>query len=684
MPAKRPSVRPTTSGRAQPQVRPPGPQRHVTRGRPRSNAPGPQRRALPGLLLVLALSGLCGAWWLSHRPHRTVVTEPIASPGAGQEMEASERALREAAQRQPRDAGVQAALGTYLLEHRRPYAAMEALQNALELAPDAPSVPSHLAMALVMAREPQAALSLLDERNRSPAPFGQPVRPGGNHEPGEVDRRRVAAAAYLAMGDAARAAAALRGLGAALEHSPTALFDLASAGEAMGHDVAAAAAYRRYTLRKPGEVAGWLGLARAALRQRHADEALAALARADRAAPGEPRVLYQRGLVLLTRGAAAGDEPLHQFQQLLAVHPGYGPAQVQLGRWYQRHGQPARAAAYLSAAIVAGAGGDAAQLQLAEALEAAGRRADACYQRGVYFMETRQPQQAIREFQRMVALDPRRPEAPLMASTACIQAQQKVRAAAAVQKGLERFPDDPQLLARRVMLYLTMENRAAAASLCRDWLSRQPSAAAPYRLLGRIAREELNPAEAIRWCRQALERDPNDPDSLVETARSLAAAPTPAHLHEAAGLLQRAAALKPTDPEPPFQLAQILQRLGDLDDARQQLQRSLDLDPTARERVYMLSQLCRRQGKSAQARFYAQIVAELQRREQAVDTLWNRILRSPGAAGAHADLARLYLQAGDLAEARRQLAQAAALQPGDSTARQQLPVVTAILELREH
>src|SRR5437870_9503546 len=94
--------------------------------------PARSRRQLGGwgaLLLALAVIG-GSAWWLSFR-HRSA--EMAAEVTA---LEPQERALREAVAKAPADLEASRALGRYLFGRVRPYEAMWAFQDALELRPD--------------------------------------------------------------------------------------------------------------------------------------------------------------------------------------------------------------------------------------------------------------------------------------------------------------------------------------------------------------------------------------------------------------------------------------------------------------------------------------------------------------------------------------------------------------------
>src|SRR5438132_1298892 len=147
-----------------------------------------------------------------------------------------------------------------------------------------------LARALILAQLSQRALEVLAGCRGARSP----------QEDGE--NRRVAAAAYLAMGDPLGAVALLETMGAApgtpWVSSAPALLDLGNAQEALGNDRAAELAYLRHVRLQPDSVEGNLALGRVAARQRQWSIAFPALSRARRAAPEDPRPLDQFALAL--------------------------------------------------------------------------------------------------------------------------------------------------------------------------------------------------------------------------------------------------------------------------------------------------------------------------------------------------------------------------------------------------
>jgi tetratricopeptide (TPR) repeat protein len=572
---------------------------------------------------------------------------------------------------------------------------MWALQDALELRPER-QVRLQLARGLIAARLPRLALTFL---SRSPSPSD----PSGSPKP-ELEEWRVAAAAYLAMADPWGALGVLNAAGPARESSAAALFELGNTQEALGDDLAAAGAYQRHLQQDPDSVEGYLALGRVATRLKRGREALAALERARELSPDDPRPLYLSALALQARGGSIesavekrGSHPgsetresaraVDLLRRVLQAHPDYGPAHLQLGLWYQRlprgSRRPAEALAHLEAARAAGGEGDEARLRLAEALDEMGQKATACYHRGVYYLETQQPHRALREFQRMARLEPAQPRGVVMVSTAYVRMDEAGQAAEAARRGLERFPDDAQLLSLHAKALALADKRGAATEVCRRWLERSPNAAEPYYLLASMEREALRFDEAARLAEQALARDADNAEYLLEAVRIHAAMGTPEHLRRATEKLERAIHLRPDDPRFSLQLADLLRKLGHRDGALQEYQCGLDRDPGARHGVLGLLQLCPQLGKSGRAAFYGEIVRALQERSDATEPLWRRVRRDERDGEAHARLAQRLFEAGDLRQARFALQQAVALRPKNRDLARQLAIVERLLAMRE-
>jgi tetratricopeptide (TPR) repeat protein len=628
------------------------------------------------LLALGVLGGLLAALFLGILLWRSLQPQTASSVDSFEIADPQERALTAAARAHPSDAGTHIALGEYLLTRRRPYAAIWAFQDAHEQDPTHPAFRAALARALLAAHLPLQALEFLAKAGPRPSTKHQP--PTTNHA---LEQRRVAAAAYLAMGDPIGAIGVLNAAGQALSTSAPGLLDFGNAHEALGDDVTAEAAYRRHLELAPESTEGSLSLARVLARRGRQREALAALDRARRLTPDDPRPIYVAAIAMLARGST--NDGVQMLRRLAAASPEFGPARFQLGVWLLRRGRAAEALPHLEAARDLGAGGGDARLRIAEALEATGRKAAARYQRGVHALEAQDPHAALREFREMARLEPEEPEAAVMIATAYARMNRRDQAAAMAEAGRKRHPDDFQLLAMRAKMLAMIDERDAATALCRRWAERFPNAAEPLFLLASIEREGLRYPEAERLAEQAITKEPNRAEYRIEAARIDWAIGDPPHLRRAVATLGRAIALEPENSAAHSLLADVRRKLGDLDAARRAYERSLHLDPTNRAAALGLAELCRRLGKGERARFYSDIVRALQRRTDTADPLWRRVWRNARDGETHARLAQLFLEAGDLRQARFALQRALRLRPADRTLAQQLAIVERMLALRE-
>jgi tetratricopeptide (TPR) repeat protein len=573
---------------------------------------------------------------------------------------------------------------------------MWAFQDALELRPEDAEARRGLARALIVARLPRRALETLAETSAPRGSAGAAASMGGAEE---LENRRVAAAAYLTMGDPLGAVTMLEVGGSALNSSPAALLDLANAYEALGDDDAAVNAYRRLLQIEPHSVEGLIGLSRAASRQKRWTEALQAAVQARLQLPSAPQPVYQLARVMMARWDAqtagnrsAAIRPLRQrpgagsaspeFLQALNSLGGYGPAQLQIGLWDLQMGQAAAAIGSLEHAVAARAGGDEARLRLAEALAAAGRKADAAYQRGRYYDSAQQMPEAIREYQRLAVLDPSRKEAPLLLSALYNRMEKNEPALDAAENGFRRFPNDLSIRARLGLLLLLSDQRPRAADLCRHWMQELPKWGEPYRLLARMEREAIHVPEAAKLAARAMELDPRNAEYCLEAAQAYSASLQPDQQRRAVAALRQGLALDPGNPEIHLRLGEALERLGDLDGARLHYLRSMDGERNVRFGVYSLSQLCPRLEKAARTRFYAANTRALRERDDTVTELWRRVYQNPADVDAHAKLADLLLSAGDLQPAIHQLEQTIRLHPSAGKQRQ-LEILRRLQEMRE-
>jgi tetratricopeptide (TPR) repeat protein len=289
----------------------------------------------------------------------------------------------------------------------------------------------------------------------------------------------------------------------------------------------------------------------------------------------------------------------------------------------------------------------------------------------------------VTEFRRIQAIAPERVDGPVMTGMAYISMKRLDLAAAEAERGLKRHANHPRLLGQLGLLHVIGRNRPQAKQLCEAWIQREPQAAEPYRLLARIAREELRLPDSLKFCEQALARNPKDAVICSETAKTLAALGGPENSRRALDLAQQAVALNPQEPDYWLQLASLLRAAGREEEATHAFLRTLDLNPLSVASATALVQIAARQGRSETSRFYAGLVTALQDRGRTGDALWRTVYRRPSDAAAHEALARFLLASGDLLRTSYQLEQIAVLRPNDAAARRELATVERLLSLRE-
>lgn len=627
----------------------------------------PQTRR-PALWLWLPLALIAGlalgaTLLLAGRRHHPVPPAAAALPSP---LPPAEQELRAALVRLPRDPEAHRALARYLLEQHRPFEALWHFQAAQELNPADPDTPIAIARALAQAGFPERAVSLLHACLA--------------RAPRDLEARRALAEIDLATARPREALSALAGAGAALPTSAPAQLLLGDARAAVEDAAAARAAYRRAVELDPGGARGHDRLGRLALARGDGAEAKREFAAAREKDPGEVGYGYRLGQAYWAAGAR--DEAEQLWQEVAGSAPDFAPAQLALGKAYQARGDRRAAAQRLIAAVNADPASKQAQDALAAVMTAMGDPGSAAYQHGIYYLQTDRPELAVAAFEREAAIAPARVNGPRMASLAYTQIQRLDLAAAAAQRGLQRHPHDPQLLGQLGLLHILGRSRPRAAQLCQDWLKRDPTAAEPYRLLARIAREEQHLPEALRLGEQALARDPQNALVCSGLAETLSALGGPENHRRALELARRATALNPREADDWLQLGTLLHTAGNAEEAAGAFLRALDLDPGSVEACGELSPIAGRSGRPESAHFYASLVTEIENNKRARDILWRATHSRPNDPAARERLARALLATGDLRRAGYQLQQLISLRPGDGAARHDLGLVERLLDLR--
>ena len=178
--------------------------------------------------------------------------------------------------------------------------------------------------------------------------------------------------------------------------------------------------------------------------------------------------------------------------------------------------------------------------------------------------------------------------------------------------------------------------------------------------LGRAYSMSANYDVGIRWCREALRRDPNFVPALKELAT---AAMTSGRLAEAEEALKKAVALRPEDGNAFADLGNVYLRQGRVDAAQNALQRALVLDPAMPLANNMMGLAALRQGHA----------------EAAEKHLREAIRHQPDLAEAHNNLGNVLAAGHSYAEAGYHFEQAIRSDAAYVEARHSRGVVLALM-----
>src|SRR5262249_28807481 len=154
-----------------------------------------------------------------------------------------------------------------------------------------------------------------------------------------------------------------------------------------------------------------------------------------------------------------------------------------------------------------------------------------------------------------------------------------------------------------------------------------------------------------------------------------------AALPRAVAALARAATRAPDEPRWRLALAQGLQRLVRLDDARRQALRALDLDPRQRQAYILVVPLAREPRAAGALACSADLVRSAEERLREETALRRATWERPRDPRAYAALAGFLIRTGDLAAAEGQMAEALRLRPDWSDVRARLAMLRRLREV---
>jgi tetratricopeptide (TPR) repeat protein len=426
----------------------------------------------------------------------------------------------------------------------------------------------------------------------------------------------------------------------------------------------------------------WHRLGLLALADGRLSDARGALQKAHDLDPADPAILTDLG-----RAWGAGktesekERALGLFQEAVRSRP-YAPAYYQAGLLLVGAGRSPQAMTLFGRAIAADRDFAGPYRELAGLLERNGRRAEAHYQRGLYFSVRDLRVRSMREYLAMAAADPSRPDGLLMASQSHFKMQQSARALAVARRAATWFPQSGEAREQRAALAILATQRQEAADLCRAWLREEPDAAQPLWMLGRIAVDTLRFDEGIALYEQALAKQPENPAFLQSLGEALLNAPGSERVPRAVEVLTRAVAAAPNDAKARAQLGAALMRAGRPEEARRQMLRSLDLDPNRGPTYSTVVQLARQLRRPGPVALFGPMVRTVEQRLREELTLWRRTWDRPDEPQGYLDLARFLIRTADLSRAESQLEEALRLRPGWPEAQAELTRVRRLLAAR--
>jgi tetratricopeptide (TPR) repeat protein len=558
-------------------------------------------------------------------------------------------------------------LGDYHMDAARPFAALWAYALALRAKPADLSATLGLARALEAARFPDEAIARL--------------RLVLTRRPGEPQAVAQLAELYLRTGRPEAALTVVRGAGAPFTESKDGAVLQGRVLQALGDTKGAADAYRRAIGLDGQDAATFHRLGLLALAQGDLFVARQNLGAARVVAPNNPRyeVDFGRSYAISSRREEWLQAPRH-YAAAMRLAPRSAAAYYEEGLWCVRRALWREAVERLETAVALDPAHAGAHEQLARALDALGRPKEAHRHRGLAYEARDLRMAALREYQAWAAMDRDNPDAELEVAQSYFESQHVDQAQARLEKALLRFPGNPDVRERLIAFYLLEADRTQARRLCEEWLREEPGSIRALYLLGRAAADDQQYPQAIRLYERLLAKEPDSPQWLGTLGETLLKLPGKDGLPRAVALLTRAAVGMPEEPRWRVGLAQALQRLGRIEEARRQALRALDLDPHQSAVYNQIVQLTRLEGTVGPLSLYADLVRSLEARLREEMPFWQATWQRPRDPQAYVALASFLLRTGDLEKAEGQLMEALRLRPNWPEVRARLAMIRRLRE----
>jgi tetratricopeptide (TPR) repeat protein len=611
-------------------------------------------------LLVLALL----AWTARGRLFPAPDAAP-AAPAASAPLDPAAARLRQAIVRQPRDAAAHRELARYAFSVARPVMALWELQEARSLGADDPSLASDQARGLVAIGRRTLAV--------------EELRAHLKDHPGDTAARPQLAELLLQTGEPAEAAALLRDAWKGAASPAEAVLLLGRAYHALGRWAEAEAAFRRHADLAPTGAARFQPLGRFLIATGQPEAARQVLMQDQKVAFRTADFHYLLGLAYLrARPHADLGKASAAFTVALQFDPDHARALTALGEVLEQQGAREQAAARYEAAINRDPELPESHERLSTLLRKMGQPVPSLQQQGLAATLQDQLPEAESAFGQALKTDPDNLTVIQSFILTCVAMKRIERSKPAVQ-ALQQLPFDPATADRVAQLYLVTGSRALCREHADTWRRREPNAAGPLRLLGRLAVDELRTTEGIQLYEQAWARDSQSAETAAALGLGLGRVPSRPNLERAAEWLQRAVGLAPANPQYRSHLAEVLRQLGRLEEARGEYLRALNLDPSLAAAYNGLVSLSQAMSRPQQAELFARIVrdADTSLREQ--ERLHRRVWDDPMAAEARPELARFLLRSGELWKSQGHLDAALARRPGWKPAAELSRAVDALL-----
>jgi cytochrome c-type biogenesis protein CcmH/NrfG len=236
------------------------------------------------------------------------------------------------------------------------------------------------------------------------------------------------------------------------------------------------------------------------------------------------------------------------------------------------------------------------------------------------------------------------------------------------------------LLERLAALYVLTHDHPLARQACARWRAAHPEDARPAWILGRIASNDGQQAEAVRLYEESLRGRPDATDVKGDLARALLELGGAERLARARALLESALAAAPGSADLHLQLALTLQAEGSHRAALDRVFYALEREPRLVPAYTAILALAPRLGGGKRASFYGRLLRDARERAREEERLWARLWEAPGEAERFRAMARHFLAGGDLKRAGYHLDSALELRPHSAEARAERKRVQRLAE----